>query len=350
MNKTIIPDHYAYRPVRPLFQLIMIVITGSILAVSLYRSSLYFTSTDPTPAISRLTPKILEGFAGNPSVVRTGIFISDFLTFDPVKNDFIFKGIVWFELDPAIISIDMLKKFTFERAEILERSEPYTRIINDKLFVRYDVKVRFKTQLQYSYFPFDDHRIFLQLVHGVVSPDEMIFESSSADFIVHFSTAALGWTAIDRHVVTGFIESDVDPYDPKKNVYHPSVLFSIDYQRNGIRYALTILLPLLLIFFVSLFIFSIDAFKYSTVAVSLAAGSVTALLAYRFVIENFSPAVGYFMLSDYIFFLFLFASSFVFFFSIILVKLTHLLKKIIIMGLHTFVSGVCIYLFFFWLH
>ena len=197
---------YLYRPVRPLFQLIMILITGTILACSVYRSSLYFTSTDPTPVISKLTPKILENFGGNPSIVHTGVFINDFLTFDPVKNDFLFKGIIRFEFDPAVISLDTLGKFAFERAEILERSEPYTRIINDKLFVRYDIKVRFKTQLQYSYFPFDDHKVFLQLVHSFLSPEEMIFESSSADFIVRFSTASLGWSAIDRKVRTGFVE------------------------------------------------------------------------------------------------------------------------------------------------
>ena len=340
---------YRYRPVRPFFQLIMIITTACILAGSVYHSSHYFTSTDPIPQLSQLTPKILEGFGGAPTIVHTGLFINDFLTFDPVKNDFIFTGIIWFEFDPAVISIDTLGQFTFERADIIHRSQPYTRIVNDRLFARYDIKVRFKTQLHYSYFPFDDHKIFLELVHSFLAPDEMIFESSLADFIVQFSTGSLGWVNIDRQVKTGYIESDVDQFDRKKNVYHPAIIFSIDYQRNGVRYAITILLPLLLIFFVSLFIFSIDAFKYATVAVSLAAGSVTALLAYRFVIENFSPAVGYFMLSDYIFFLFLFAVSFVFFFSIILVKLTHILKKMIILTLHIFVSGICIYLLFFWL-
>lgn len=291
----------------------------------------------------------MEKFGGHPGIITTGLTISDFLTFDPVKDDFTFIGIVWFEFDPAAITLDLLSKFRFNRAEILEKSDPDARIVNNRFLVRYNVKVHFKNQLNYQFFPFDDHRLSIQLVNPYVSTSEIIFESVASNFSVKAATEQLGWTLIEKQVETGFIETDIKDGGQHANLYYPGIFFAINYLRTGIRYAFTILLPLLAIFFISLFSFSLDPTRYATLAISLSAGSVTALLAYRFVIENLSPAVGYFMISDFIFFLFLGMVSLIFILSIVLKNLPLWVKQLLIVSLHAIVCSVFIYLTFFWM-
>lgn len=333
-------NNTSYKPVGVVFQFILIVTTSIIFALFVRHATFMFTSSDPHLELKKFTPKILNKFGGNSNIVSTGLVINDFLVFDPVKNDFIFKGTIWFEFDPTAILPATLGKFVIERSEILEKSEADVRIIHEKLFVRYDIKVRFKSQLNYALFPFDDHRIYLQITHPFMSPDEIIFDSSRSNLVVQASAASFGWRNVDHQVQTGYVETVIDKQDQQKNITHPSVLFSIDYARSSIRYASNILLPLLAIFFISLFIFSIDVSRYATSAITLSAGCVTGLLAYRFVIENLSPAVGYFMTSDYIFLAFLALVSLVFCFSILLPKIPHNFKVLALIIFHVVLYGI----------
>jgi len=116
-------------------------------------------------------------------------------------------------------------------------------------------------------------------------------------------------------VKTGYTESRLDMYDSSKIISHPKTVFSIDFRRSGIRNSLLILLPLFLIFFLSLFSLAFDPEKQITTIMSLSTVGVTSLLAYRFVIENMTPKVGYFVFSDQIFILLLAATLLVFVFA-----------------------------------
>lgn len=338
------------KPVPIIFQFIMIVITSLTISACLYRSFRYFSTNEPEVTVQKVTPALLEKFGGHPGIITAGLTISDFLIFDPVKNDFTFIGVLWFEYDPTMITLDLLGKFMFQRAEILEKSEPDTRIVNDKFIVRYTVKIHFKSQLLYQSFPLDNHRVSLQLFNPYIATSDAIFESVASNFSIKAATTALGWTLINKEVSTGFISAEGKMGQGQTKLYYPVILFSLEYLRSGIRYAFTILLPLLAIFFISLFSFSLDPTRYATLAITLTAGSVTALLAYRFVIENMSPAVGYFTMSDYIFFLFLCMVSIVFIFSMILKNIPRFIKVILVFTLHLTVCLVLLYLMLFWMH
>ncbi len=99
-------------------------------------------------------------------------------------------------------------------------------------------------------------------------------------------------------------------------MYHPRVIFALDYTPTGLRQLVSIILPLLLIFSLTIFTFSMDPEPYYRSILTLSSGAVTGLIAYKFVIENLSPKVGYFMLGDMLFFLFL-TMTFVIFFLIL---------------------------------
>jgi hypothetical protein len=196
--------------------------------------------------------------------------------------------------------------------------------------------------LNYADFPLDDHTIYLVLSNHFFSPSEVIFHSDRSSFNV--TALITGWRAVDHAVETGFNTVVLDKFDDRKITSFPVAIFSIDFSRNAMRYVLTILLPLMLIFYLVLFSFSVEP----GTSISLTAGGITGMLAYRFVIENLSPATGTFMMSDYLFFLFLAGSFFVFFLNLIdiaAIRIPLVIKEILLFALYLLMTFTSIYLF-----
>lgn len=255
----------------------------------------------------------------------------------------------FFEFDPTLLSLESLSKFTFEEAQKLEISEPHLKIIDNRLFVHYIIKAVFDLQLQYGHFPIDDHRLSFVFRHLYLTPSQMQLVSSPSDFIIQPDLSQQGWTNVGHIVQTGFQKIILDPYNQRKTINRPSAVFTIDYSRTQMRYPLLIILPLLLIFFLALFSLSLDPEKYRSSIIGITTGGITAILAYRFVIEAMSPKVGYFMLSDYIFTILLVATFLVFLMSIFSNRVSLGVKKVFVIALHSIVDLILIYLFLIWI-
>lgn len=298
-----------------------------------------FKQQEPTelmPQVEQINPETLNEFGGFPDEVTVGLFIEQFQTLDILHNDFMFNGIIWFLLNPGVISLDSLQKFEFQRGEIVYLSKPNIQLHNKKLLVQYNIRVKFTSALDYQAFPLDSHKINLVFTHPFITLSEALFESSTNNFIVKAQTESTGWRLQDQQVRYGYITAPLNEDDPAQDKYIPQVIFSMDFVRVGSRAVVSILLPLLLIFYLTLFTFSLDP----KLSITIATGSVTGILAYRFVIENLSPATGYFMLADYFFFLFLTASCFVFCLNVINAFATRLQatsKKCVIIAIHAIV-------------
>lgn len=311
------------------FSVIMIIISGVVVSLLMNRAITRFSSIDKIPEIHSLVPQAMEKFGSQPGVVRVGLYIKDFSEFDMLKNSFEFSGIIWFLFDPSIISLDTLGKFSFEKGKIVSLSAPSTKIVEGKLLARYNIRVNIKTNLSYALFPFDSHTLFITLDNNYVTPGEVLFESSFHEVVISPEIAVTDWKVSAVRVYSGYSSAILDKQDKAHVVAHPRIIFAIDYGHAGIRQALTIILPLILVFFMSLFSFALDPKNYASI-ITLSSGAVTALLAYRFVIENLSPKVGYFMVSDYVFFLVLSAAFIVFFINIGLVNISTAYKKVFI--------------------
>ncbi|MBA2307439.1 hypothetical protein H0W26_04875, partial [Candidatus Dependentiae bacterium] len=144
----------------PFFQLFFILVTLSTLVYLVYDVTRDFKGDkDILPEILPITPTKLAEFGGFPTSVKVGLFIRDFSEFDILKNEFIFAGIVTFEFDPAVIALETLGKFSFQRGEIIQISPPFTELRSGLLFARYAVRVKFKTGLNHAYFPLSGYRV-----------------------------------------------------------------------------------------------------------------------------------------------------------------------------------------------
>lgn len=330
------------------FQVVCIILSSIFLFFVFYNPLSRLHVHDKSPAIFTLTPKMITEFGVKPAKIETGFLIHDFPVFDTITGEFIIEGILWFKFDPSIIALDTLSKFRFDNGEILHRSEPVTQVQDGKVIAHYDIRVKFHLLLQYNFFPLEDHRLHFVLTHDLLTPNEIIFSSHASEFIVEANLESIGWRKNGKSIQEGFKQAVFDELDPSKTLYRSALVFIINYSRISIRYLLMILLPLLLMFYLSLFVFTINPDKFAETVFSLSLGNIAAMLAYRFVIESFSPSVSYFMLSDYLFFIFLSLLFFIFFMCTYALYYSSWVKKFIIICLHIFVDGTIAYLVLVW--
>ena len=226
--------------VNPYFQLILAALSMIFLIGLLIYQSSRFIAREVSPKINPVTPAQFQKFGGFSSQVTVGLFINQFISFDMVTNEFTFDGTLWFKFNPGIISTDILGKFSFEKGTILEKSAPTMKLIDNMLLVQYNIRVKFSSELNYTDFPIDSHKIYLVLVNKFISPSEVLFKSSRREFSVKAKARTYGWNLLDESVESGYIETVLDPFDTRETIQYPGVIFELDYGRSSIRYSLSI--------------------------------------------------------------------------------------------------------------
>ena len=330
------------------FQLICIALSAGIITFLVLHTMRDFHTLDEAPELLPITPAAAEALGGTPAQVRVGLNISNFSEFSILRNEFIFSGTLWFLFDPSIISLDTVKKFSFEKGEILNIAQPATRIIGNKLLASFDIKVKKADNLNHAHFPFSSHT-FNVVIDSHSSPAELSFVSSIQNFVLSKSVLLSGWKIQGERVETGYTQSALQENNTQVTLYHPRIIFSLDFAVSQLRQLLTILLPLILLFYLTLFTFSMNPTFYYRSITGLSSGIVTALIAYRFVIENLSPKVGYFMLSDYIFFLFLGVSCAIFMANTQTLEMSRRQKEILTIVMHGIILVAIFYLLNYWI-
>ncbi len=340
--------------IRPHFQAVAVVVTSGIIFLMLYMALQRSHSLEKPTQLLSITPKKIKEWGGDPTIVQTGLFITSWHEFDVQDNEFVFDGLIWFQFDPALISIDTIDKFSFEKGEILKKSKPDTKLIDGQLFVEYRIRLRFTSNLSHKLFPLDDHLIFIGMINTFVTPSEIVFKVNKASFTQSESVFIPDWKQIDYEVDSGYEEQDIDKYDKRKLIRVPKVIYTLEFRRSGVNLIMLILLPIFLIFFIGLFSFAFDPTKAQMPIVLIATTALTSLVAYRFIIQTMSPRTGYFLLSDLIFSLFLAFSFLVFIIGIGVVHLNKMprflviFRGIVFLLFHGIVLFTLFYLLFYW--
>lgn len=281
-------------------QMVFIIITSSLLMIMGYRANKHLNTLEIEPQLLYITPKKISTWTGSSTPIKTGLYIENWVEFDLTTNNFIFDGIVWFEFDAQLVSIDTVDKFSFDNAKILEKTKSSTKIIGDLLHVEYDIRVQFNTKLVHTLFPFDDHTIYITLANKSLTPQEAIFEGYKSDFVVSHNAAPVEWKVLNRHVDTGYSEGFLKEKDKSSVINTPKAVFSFLIRRLSTRSIFVLFLPLFLLFFIGLLGFGFHPSQESIIR-SLAASSIASIIGYRFVMQRMSPNVGYYILSDHVF-------------------------------------------------
>lgn len=259
----------------------------------------YFLATDRIPDV--LPQSNLE--LDDPSKllkINAGIYIRDFPMFDMVRNHFIMNALVWFEFDFGKINISALDEFTFENAsKILRFGKTITKNGN-MMMVQYSVQVQFSSNLDYQYFPVEDHRFFITLTNNYFSPREVEFIVEPINVNFPKGIDMHDWKISGKETNAGYTDILFDESTGKK-IQRPRIIFTLKLKKAGLRKSFLIIGPILLILIVSstTLLFS-ESSKLHTM-LPTAIGCLTGILAYRFVINSMSPNVTYLMFFEYIY-------------------------------------------------
>ncbi len=303
------------------FKIAVLLFTATSIIVFFIIPLSYFNTDDVVPKLETVDIEKLEKFQTRYFSVKvdTGLYIKNFSIFHPIKDEFVMDGIVWFQFNSNTLMPDIVEKFSFDNGKILYKSPPDIRKFGNKIFVKYDVRVSFKSNLMYKKFPFNDHRVTLVLTNNFVAPEEMYFQVNESAFVVSPEIVLHDWIIRDLNVEAGYMNFELDKVDKKKEAAHPKALFTLNVTKASIRRILIIFIPLFVAAFFALLSFLMGMGNIRG-RFSITITAVTALLGYRFVIERMMPPVGYFTTTDEIYTLLLIFAFFCLLFQLVVTR------------------------------
>ena len=259
-----------------------------------------FISTDQKPELLQFFP-----FQGLRSTgvgeIAVGLHIKSFPTFELVEDTFTMDALIWFEFNPSLVNLETIKSFSFDRSKMLYKSEPKIIFKNNLLLVIYHIQVRFNTNLDYTYFPVNDHKLYLVLDNENISPQELVYTIRESSFTLSSKIHTHDWFIANKAVETGYNDLILESHNSTKKMSHPRVIFSLDLARAGLRKAVLIFFPVLIFLLVAAYTLIMNPLKIGAAIYIISITSISGLLFYRFIIESISPKVGYVTLSDYFF-------------------------------------------------
>ncbi len=318
------------------FQILLVLLNGSLLSFFIYQGIVQEGKIfDPHPALEFIIPTHDENLSERPANISTGFTINALPIFDITKNKFVIYGIVWFLYNPEQISPDIIDHFSLVKGNILKKSEADVRILNSwQIFAKYDIVAELASDIDYRYFPLDNHAIFITLTNLLLDRKIAVFNTENTAFNIldpaYVKCRSCYGNSLIKNLTAeyGYTKSQLIEYNENTFVEHPTVVYSFSYIKPGVRSTLLIIIPILLMFFIALFPLSLDPTVNGKEIIGISIGILTSILTYRFVIENLSPQVDYFCMSDYIYTFILGSVFLLFLFNMTSLRIERLTDKI----------------------
>ncbi len=287
-----------------------------------------FDCNDPVPNIKNISIEQSKAFREFAATMKTGLFIKNFPTFHINKNNFTVDATMWFEFYGSQLSLDVIEKFTFLNARIISKSAPDIKINKDKLLVTYQIVFDVKGNLNYKNFPLASHMLSIVMVNYSIMTNEMVFDDfdQANSFVLSPEISGAEWGVHSTNTLPGMIVASLDDHVKDKNVEYPAIGFTTTFIRKSFKDLLVLFMP---IFAAALFAWLSLLMNVSNEIgrFSLAITAITAILGYRFVIEQVSPQVGYFTLLDNFYLAFLALCFFVFVFHLVITAMWYVIDK-----------------------
>lgn len=280
--------------------------------------------------------------------VSVGLNIQNFLTFDIINNNFVADVNVWFEYNPAQVTVEELRQFDFNKGTILDKREPVVKQLSaDTMLARFDMRVQFTSNLNYKYFPIDSHKVFLTLNNKTLDARKVEFVHANS-FVFDKNIYIPGYKIYGTQQHYGYSTIVLDAHNEQKIFNYPRAVFEIDAQQQSSRNFIFIVLPMIIILLITMCAFVLSLKIHFSTVLGIASAGVGALMGYRYVIEKVSPRVSYYMLSDHIFVLFLVILFIIFFIDIFYREKIDKSRPLILLILYIFFILGLSFLMFIW--
>lgn len=316
----------------PLYQMILIIITSLIIIFISYNFMRNTNIKDPEPHIFEFDSQS-KVLIEKSSPIEVGFYIQGFNKFDLLNDDFFIRGVVWFVFDQNKISSDILKEFTFFRSEQMEVNtydKKEVKLKDNKSLIRYLIKIKLASNLNFGLYPFDDHRLYFVLNNKFLPLEKGHFKVHVDNLKYENDVELQGWRVVNKGTKVGYSEFLLDNNDERKTIKFPRVIFYMDFKNDNIKNIIIIFLPLFITFFMFTFFISTEYAKHQELITGFASAAIPSILGYRFVIESMSPKISYFTFADCIFALFIVLSSVIFLVNFYLNKIKSFKGYIVI--------------------
>ncbi len=314
------------------------------LGVTLYKPLTQFKPLDKIPIIH--TP---IGVAPNINAIETGLFLRDFSKFNIIQNQFELEGALWFLYNPLYVSSSLLDNFQVSYGEVMFIGKPLVFAVGNQELRWYNVRLRFSSSLQYHRFPIDVHRISLVIYNAALANTRSTLITARNALDITEIPHTPGWNLIQHQAKEGYWHHTLQTHEGDILLKAPSIQFTLDFKRIGIRHLLVIILPLFLMYLMVLFAVILSFSSLHRSAITIVTAAIAAIIAYRFVLESLSPEVDYLMLSDYIYLLFLSASFLLFLLIVMYRHIGDLVRILLTVGVQIVVVILWYYYFNIWL-
>ena len=243
------------------------------------------------------------------TIVKSGIFIVDLEGINSAEQNFeanVFFRFTWNDPKLAHTGKETLRKPLNEiwhpnliilNQQRVWKTFPETAAILPNGDVSYMQRVwgTFSQPLNLSNFPFDKHKFNITFVSPSYSPKQLkLVRDTKKISGIAKELSIPDWAVITYEVTPGYYKP-IPSVEAKKT----AISFTFEAKRYSGYYILNIILPLILIVFMSWIVFWIDP-KESGTQVAVSITSMLTLIAFRFTIRESLPAVPYLTLLDYL--------------------------------------------------
>lgn len=303
-----------------------------------------FKAHDPIPEIIKPSSEVIDQLKKNKRLVHTHLSITDNPQLDILNDKFKLFGRVFFTYDPKSVSRELIGRFDIKKGELIKEDVIYIPQEGGLESAHYKIKINSILDLDYHTYPVDDHTIAFALVNEFAKNNELFYVAENSDFHIDKDIAMSRWREISKEVDTGFLQQ----FFLFGELQYPAILYKINYVYCAMREAGIILLPLFLLFFLSMLMLSLNPETKHELMIKECSASIVGLMAYLYVIQLISPRVSYFMLSDYLFFLFLLTIFINLVLVIFIKRIPARWLKYIIIGLYLWVLAFCVYFLLGW--
>lgn len=268
---------------------------------------------DPVPDIKPITPELYRQWGQYANVIDFGLYIRNVVVLDFRESKFSIDAFVWMVFNSDVVSMKTAGDFVFDKGIILEKRLLDSKRMNDKLFLRYFVRVEFNSPMSYRDYPFDSHNVYLTMKIDEVAPWEIMLRSTFTRTLFAPSALTLNWKVSNSpEVQYGYFKAELDARDTNNIDYSSVAGTYFSFMRKDYREAIFIFIPLFILLFMVLS--SLVMMLTSVQSVFITLLSMIAMILYRLIITSMlpTPIVTYYMLSD-IFFLLVFLCVFIVF-------------------------------------
>ena len=256
------------------------------------------------------------GADGEPTPVKVGVVVVDIDSVDGANQSFVANFAISAEWnDPRLAEdTDSLRTVDFDKVwtpnlQILNQQKLF-KTFPDKVEISPDGTVvyrqRFWGALSYPMnleaFPLDEHSLQIKIVSVENNTKDITFEIAENRIGLADVLTVTDWDIIGWDTYTEALE--IGPNLP----ILPAVIFEFEAKRQVDFYIIKVLVPLIMIVFMSLIILFIDPVHVGP-KFSIAITAILTLIAYRFLLGNLLPKISYLTHMDY----FLFGSMFLVF-------------------------------------